>query len=74
MSPIEQKLLASELVLLPEKAIQDIKNPEPWHGGASRGNWRRYVPHDIEKLWAELSFQARLAVYIMAQARVSEED
>lgn len=61
---------------LPAETIaSDIEHPEPWSTlhSSYRGNWRIYVPAVIQANWHDLSYEARLAVYLTALDQVRHE-
>ncbi len=37
-------------------------------------DWRNYIPDGLRKVWKELSYEARIAAYLVAKPQADRED
>jgi hypothetical protein len=52
---------------------KDLREPKFEEAGRVH-EWRNYVPDEIQALWAQLSDEARGAVYFVAEEAAGRED
>lgn len=50
-----------------------IDNPD-WDGATKVHEWRNHVPDELKKMWFELSTEARVVLYYMAEKLASAEE
>lgn len=62
------------IVRMTKQLEDEISNPQFETNTGRVRNWRNHVPTELRKIWATLSAEARLCVYIMAVEQANKEE
>lgn len=65
--------MLKNLIFETRKKVGMLENPE-FFKACGHGDWRKFVPENIIKVWKELSFEAKVIAYHMAAQRLYHEE
>ena len=67
--------LVDRLSSLPASGLpDDLASPEWFRPFEDCHDWKSHIPGELRRLWAELSHESRLALFVVAQKLADDEE